>query len=475
MNVIEYALISLKKNFGHNLLKSLMFIILLSSIFICLVLINVINRAETNIRKSIPPIITVNLPNNLYSSSELDFIERLDVINMIHTAGESYYVDFYEYSISMQMRSLYLRQYESEEQRLFLNSMGSFIPDPGSGFDNALIQGFANSEIIYFRNGKQELIAGRTFSDLEIDSKEKNYKSVAIISKKLANYNNLWIGDKFTLSVVEDWDMLENRIDFEFEIIGIRHFKEESLSVISENLIFVPNNVVKKINSIYIEHSNWPTMVSFPGSPHFILNNHEFINNFLEELATIFPYNTEFNDYSDRFAALSHSIKILSRTLIPIMIFTILCFVLLKFLMYLIIIKSLKKECGILISLGMKKSQILKTFLTENLILFMPCILISLIIGIGMSKLITNDIVINEIESFTSELPWHKTQPTFIESTFGFDMLTQDDFIDALDFTFDYKTTVLIFLISSITFFGMSTLPILLMTSIKPIKLINDY
>ena len=123
------------------------------------------------------------------------------------------------------------------------------------------LKGINYAPVIDFEEQKGKLVDGRVFTQEEVD----NGTSVAIISKKLAEKNNLHVGDTFTLAnAVYTYDnetgeeKLVTSRDVVLEVIGLfesQSIKEDQgessdngmfdwMDIEYQNTVYVPNEIV---------------------------------------------------------------------------------------------------------------------------------------------------------------------------------------------------------------------------------------
>src|SRR5699024_658681 len=175
-------------------------------------------------------------------------------LELIEEVGGISYVKYFDYTMQTYLNSETIRSYYGEgmddEDFMFYGPMGQFQ-----------IKGINYAPVLDFSEGKGSLADGRVFTQDEVD----NGSSVAIISKKVAELNNLHVGDTFTLdNTIYDYDdetgeeTVADARDVVLEIIGIfesQLMKEDTeedsdqgmmdwLDIDYQNTIYVPNKVV---------------------------------------------------------------------------------------------------------------------------------------------------------------------------------------------------------------------------------------
>ena len=446
------------------------------------VVLGIANTSE-NIRQQVPPIVTIERLFRLNMDSNEATQEANSVYRaLLHEAGNLPQVERFEYHTWLQLPALYLRWYVGNWDREAAWRMT--IPPPGEGFDIFDVRGFSHPEIIYITSGELELVAGRTFTEQEITPPTVvGFSSVAVISRSLAERNNLWVGDTFTLSVTtDDQRQIEGRIDFEFEIIGLRDYVNrpeldwEHAYVWFENYIFVPNWIANTINYYLMTHSSWWGGDSWLIlNPHFILSDPREIPKFLNELEEIFshlPQEMIFNDFSRRFEPILHATDAILDIFTIGLIGGIVSAIVLITLLNIVLVNDRRYETGIYLAMGEKKSKLLIQLLTEQLVISMLALTVSLFIGNIISERLSTAMVRNEMLAFDEQRHWYYTLPTNLENFFGYHPLTHEDLIQSFDVSLNFET-VMIFYTTSFIIIAVSTvIPMILMLRCNPKKIL---
>jgi len=407
------------------------------------------DNTSRNIKQKIPPIVTLDPCIVDLRFRTMNYEQGINFINLLNKTGNLPYVERMEHSILLQLQPLYLRFHEPEHLRGDLFSRSRFVPPPGEGFDFVSIQGFSKPDIVYIISGEQEIVAGRTFSESEINPISKSNHSVAIISHTLAIYNNLWVGDTFTMSATTEWNQKEDRVDFYFEIIGIRDYntipvlEEPYIINYTNNLIFVPNWFAQRAINQLSNYSTWWGESNWLFRPaHFVLHDINDIPNFIAEAENIFPYGMTFIDYSWRFSPIINA----SATARDIFVTFTVCVVFASLLVIVLLstwtVNSRRHELGIYIALGAKKKKILTKVIIEQIIIAISSLTFSLIIGNIVASQISTRMIHEEFTNINETRHWLETIPTTLEMAFGFQELTPMELMAAFDVSLNFSTIV---------------------------------
>jgi len=445
-----------------------------------------INNTEANLRRNMPTVVTLeNIPLNIQRA--WDFESRTDFLeNTIHEVGNLPYVDFFEYSQFHFIHGLYLRRYLCEIAQENAAMQGGTVPIPGEGFDFHSLRGFSRSEIVYVEAGELDFVAGRTFTEAEINTPNDHRSSVAVISRQMAEYNNIWVGDTIELSSLivsypypmEEWVTL----DYEFEVIGIRDFVNrpdlgEHSTVLDSmmNNIFVPNWIVNRVEMEFEYHFDWGfEQPLFTIQPHFVLTDPIHMDDFMEAAYEILPEGVWLNDYSHRFGAIMHSTDMIVDITNMMMWGAIGAAIIVVTLVTTLFLHDRRHEIGIYLAMGEKKAAILLQFLTEVMVVSVIGIGVALSAGSVVSSQISQSMIRNEMIAFEEERDeWDWTaMPSAIELSFGHQPLTQDSMLEAFDTSLGVEISV-IFSAVGFSVVAISTvLPILYVVKLNPKKVL---
>jgi len=282
MNLLKRIFLSVGRNKGKSILL-LIIVGALGTMMSGAIAINQsITQTRNNLWRGLPPVAMIerdheeiNRRGNLRQVEHLEFETLSRVSNLPYVRS---YDIFQEWS---QVRWLY--HFELEEY---------FFPEqPHASFQmendifRARIQGVINPNIFDIEAGVIELVAGRTFTETEINSNDF-YHSQTLISRRFAELNNLMVGDSVHLEQrfhyhhfpfmweaingffwtgyvdYSDDTLLLKRI-YHFEIIGIFDpivstnwgSDETDMYYLAglENAFYVPLIVAQEVNNFYSE------------------------------------------------------------------------------------------------------------------------------------------------------------------------------------------------------------------------------
>src|SRR5690625_5028724 len=133
----------------------------------------------------------------LGESEQMEFeFENLGV-DLIKQIGETSYVKYYDYNVEGYLESKTVKNYYDWE------TDDDFSSDDDNYESYFTLKGINYAPVLDFEEEKGKLTDGRVFTPDEIESGTP----VTIISKKLAEKNNLHVGDTFVLeNVIHNYD-----------------------------------------------------------------------------------------------------------------------------------------------------------------------------------------------------------------------------------------------------------------------------
>lgn len=240
--------------------------------------------------------------------------------------------------------------------------------------------------------GTIELISGETITDEDIDT------NVVMVEESFATQNELEIGDKFTITNVNE------DIEAELEIIGI--YKDSSeidshafrmTSILPYNNLYVPYTVANKLKG-----ENYDNAVD---SIVFSINDPVNIDSFIKESeATSIDFETYKLDAGDKayeslMGPIENVASFSKTTLILVTVFggTILS------LIVMLLIKERVFEIGILMSLGERRFKIIGQLIAETTLVLIMSLVVSGLFGNVISSKVANNLIQKEIATQTEQ------------------------------------------------------------------------
>ena len=405
MNYIKRGFLGITRMKGKSIILLAVIFILGNVISGAISIQQATSNVEASIKERLGAAATLDIDWQAYEQlSEAEMMEvefgQLDV-ELIKQIGELSYVKYYDFTTDMWLWSDNIDSYQGdfeEEEGFFYGDDMSFI-----------LKGINYAPVVDFQEGRAELADGRVFTQEEVD----NGAAVAIISTKLAQKNNLTVGDTFALTnKVFSWDdetgaeNLEASRDVVLEIIGI--FESSSakdeievgsdgfidwMDMEYQNTIYVPNAVVlsemeyqmleyMKVDEFYAE------MVEEEGGnfweyyiPVYVLNSPEDIEAFEEEVQPLLPEFYTVVSATDHYDSIAGPVESMSKLSKYVLIAAVVATVLIIGLVVLLFLRDRKRELGIYLSLGESRGRVVGQVLIQVMVISVIALTLSLFSG----------------------------------------------------------------------------------------------
>jgi len=520
MRNVEKLKINLVRNWWKFLLIFLVMILLSTSALITLITRNAIENSITNLRRSMPAVVTANfdesrweevselmLDNPSMSSPHLSFL----TFEQMQEIAELSYVRYYDYSIPHGV---------STSEWLHANSPPSatLAPNEYSGFS---MLGTSRSNVTFIESGDMVLTQGRIFNDTEMSGRIAI--APLLISEELSQRNNLSIGD--TIQFEETFFHLPENLDpsmsieeiyeryrrtslttetFEFKIIGFftieidEDMSREDILIRNEmlNTLIAPNwrvsemavmsweswsNVTYLFEEFYrsqgyhlVGNSESQYMID-RNEPFFVLYDILYFEEFEAVASSYLPDFWEFQTFFSTF-------EVIYRSFAPLLTFTniglivvIGATIILMNLILILTFRDRKKEIGIYLALGEKKRNLLTLILAEIFIITSLSFILSFGIAHIIASEISHSLVRNEL--IQEDQDWQNFIPSQInmlrQRGFGRD-ISPEEWMETFDVGISFNIVV-IFIGGGFTVIAISTVaPLMMLFEQKPKDLLYD-
>lgn len=486
MNFIKRGLLSITRNKGKSIILLLVIFVLGNLISGAISIQQATGNVETSIKEKLGAATTVELDyEQLDKMSEDELVEYelknldLDLINKI---GELSYVKYYDYNTNIHLGSKTIKSYRGEQQEEFEEHE---MDDSFLSMD-FMIKGINYAPVLDFEEKKSTLIDGRVFSKEEIE----NGSSVAIISKKLADKNNLQIGDTFVLNS-EIYGMNSDKPtsirDVVLEVIGF--FEPQTvkknegsnkdsgmydwMDMDLQNTIYVPNEVVIAENRAHMEeYMKDPEFAKMMEEeemseyymPIFVLNKPEDSAAFEEEVKPLLPELYTVRKASDQYETISAPIQSMSKLSNYVLIAAIITTILIIGLVVLLFLRDRKRELGIYLSLGERRGRLVGQIILEVMIISLIGITLSLFTGNYLAQGIS-DTMINAEKGQSEEDSW-MSPISGIHSN-----LTTDDVIESYQVSLNSSFIFLFYGVGIATILLSTIIPLIYIMRLNPKKI----
>ena len=392
--------------------------------------------------------------NELAVSFRLDMSKLRDESNTytkltvsdIENSADSDYVSSYYYTLDTSLSSDDIEAIDMSEKfepKDNGNAPNSEIPrgDIGGNGDDMTSQGdykitaYSDSSYIEnFINGTSKITSG---SMITKDDEENHI----VISEELATQNDLEVGDEITFYLPSD-----SSITYTFEITGIFETTDDSASddFMNMNALNAQNQIyttVTAINNI-LEDDNSSNSLNAT----VYLKNQDDLEAYTEEVKEkgLSDYYT-LSDNTDEITSTLTPIKNISNFSMTFLIIILIVGAIILAVINILNIRDRKYEIGVLRAIGMSKTKLILSLLTELFIVTVIAFIIGIIGGKLLSQPVTNKMLENEINS--QQVQTENTRENF--GGRGFERPNErratQNYEDSLTVTLDAKTVIILF------------------------------
>ncbi|PEU28296.1 permease [Bacillus wiedmannii] len=433
MNFMKRAILSMKKRIGTSLILMAVFLIVTNLVLSGFTIQNASKKAADAARKKLGADVTLSLDFDKLGqqASETGEMPNLPKLNTKEAdqLADSKYVNDYNYIGSTFGISDGLKLVgasEGEEGGKGKAGMAAVRGGSSSGTEidmNAsfMIEGVRKTALQEsFKNGKSKIIDGKPITE------QMKGQNVALMEKRLAESNNLKVGDKVK---VQSGDKKET---LEVEIIGIYETNEQAMGQQAPP-------IMDPANKLYMPHSTMKKLEVDQGISSvqvvYFLNDPQYIDAFKKEAK---KSNIDFNYYKldahdSLYKQMIGPIENISSTSQMIIYIVSIAGAIILGLIIMLSIKGRRKEMGILLSIGEKKWKLMAQFVVEVVCVAILAFGLSITTGAKVSQYIGDNLLSSEI-AIASEGTDTTRNSTVIMSGPGGTLQNQkEDPIDKID------------------------------------------
>ena len=428
MNYFKRARISNRRNLGKTILFFLLIVLLCSVIGASIFVNQAVINTEQNLLNKLPPVATIRAGQE-------------EVSEIWEQTGEWPAMSLTREQIQRVAALPYVRSYDFfSTANLYSDTLepfsrtGSTVGSREEWGHRWWIRGVQNPDIRDIQEGNIELIYGRTFTTSEVEL----LSTVALISEEVATQNGLVVGSTISLrNVVIDWDEQDGAFEqniigdetYNVEIIGIfRPLTTDSVEALVklDNLIYTPNTFVEMANRL--RRTAWAkTGDSAEFDEHhvatydniFTLYSSHDLPAFREAAVFGIPRQFFVYDAGNPFHDVATAMETMLNMASFVLYLTIAVSILVLSLLITVLLHDRKREIGIYLSVGVKKSHILLQFALEFISVAAVGIVVALFIGEYISQIISRVLIMSEAMAY-------QTAETM--GFFGMDTLMQREF-----------------------------------------------
>ena len=385
--------------------------------------------------------------------------------------------------------------------------------------------GVLDPDIIYFTEEVLTLVAGRSFIENDLQTNEDIQP--ILISSQTSEQNNLFVGDLMTLYatvpgkipsdhgtyIVDQQSYTEEfayaQMPQMFEIIGIfdrgdaevihNVHMELDLMMYFNDRVFVSHHIAYEMNDFVMTHrlnqsiEHWQdygfseeeitdflsgdNFEFLPPTNLFVLYDVEYIEAFTLAAEEILPPLVHIRVASSSFYAIESSMDILNELVDLVLWVAIGVTVLIIGLLLALYLYDRRKELGIYLALGEKRSSIVWQILMEVLVVSVVGITLALFIGNQLASVFSLELLerevprVHEEDRRDREVVWDSGS---IERR-GFSRRMQpEEMLEAFSVSIDTESTFLFYSAGIGTIAIASTLPVMYILKLKPKKILEE-
>ncbi len=381
---------------------------------------------------------------------------------------------------------------ETDQLKNDASSDGSGVATEGTGNYNFNLKGVNDPTIFDIKQNKIELVGGRVFTKEEV----KKGSRVVVISKKVANENNLNIGDKMTVDAVvsndngnmdgnEKIDKAAKNIILEvigiFEPVKAEKSKNENknagmsefLSSEQINTFYLVNKSVENINQEIsaFRAEKFPAengVTSEEYSSYYELKSPEDVEAFRKEAA---PYiKSKYYTIvatTDQYDSIAGPIKGMGKISNYVIVIAVIATLFIISLVVLLFLRDRKHELGIYLSLGEKRSKVIGQIVLEVLLISFVAISLSVFSGNFLAKGVSESLIQSQMSNQTEDFNSFDYTLSQISSV----DLNSEDVTQSYEISLSPRYIGLFYLIGLVTLLLSTILPLIYILRLNPKKI----
>lgn len=433
MNFMKRAILSMKKRVGTSLILMAVFLIVTNLVLAGFTIQNASKKAADAARKTLGADVTLSLDfdklgQQAQETGEMPNPPKLNTKEADQLAKSKYVKDYNYISNTFGISDglKLVGASEGEEEGKGKAGMAAVRGGSSSGTEidmNAsfMIEGVRKTALQEsFKNGKSKIIDGKPITE---QMKDQN---VALMEKRLAELNNLKVGDKVK---VQSGDKKET---LEVEIIGIYETNEQAMGqqappiMDPANKLYMPHSTMKKfevdqgISSIQV--------VYFLKDPQ----NIEAFKKEAKKSKINFNYY-KLDAHDSLYKQMIGPIENISSTSQMIIYIVSIAGAIILGLIIMLSIKGRRKEMGILLSIGEKKWKLMAQFVVEVVCIAILAFGLSITTGAKVSQYIGDNLLSSEVATASEETNNPQNGTVMMSGPGGTVQNQKEDPIDKID------------------------------------------
>jgi len=459
-----------------------------------------IRNTENSILRGMVPVTTVEID---WSKPNLDYDNIRNItVEQIERLGALEMVEYFDYSNSSGLTSKTLKRYTDP------NASTPDRPINEPGYEETVwfrIIGGQSGEIMDRKMNKIRITDGREPNDEEVSGA----KNVVVISKQLAELNNIHVGSVFTLETEIykyniDYDIVvpdipyeppkpEKILEFEFTVVGLfervgpppsynPNDMYNYMEMERPNNMYASNNVIKSINDIIIMENKQVNPEMDYGyetqyyTPFFILKDMDSVTVFSDESKAILPDYYRVLDNTSKFKEVTAPMENMSSIAMIILWVGIGASLLILSLLITLFLRDRRHEIGIYLSLGERKLKIVGQVLSEVVVISIIAITLSLFSGNIISGILSNSMIENQViaqQQAEGNSPGYVYREYNILESMGYNTeVTLEDLADQYNVSLGADIILSFYAAGILTVLVSTLIPILYVLRLNPRKIL---
>ncbi|QWU45313.1 FtsX-like permease family protein [Bacillus sp. NP247] len=401
MNFMKRAILSMKKRVGTSLILMAVFLIVTNLVLAGFTIQNASKKAADAARKKLGADVTLGLDfdklgQQARETGEMPKPPKLNTKEADQLAKSKHVKDYNYITNNFGIADGFKLVGASEGEGKGKGNV-AMVGGSGSGSEidmnsSLMIEGVRKTLLQEsFKNGKSKIVDGKPITE---QMKDQN---VALMEKRLAEQNNLKVGDKVK---VQSGDKKET---LEVEIIGIYETNEQPMG---QN----PPPMMNPANKLYMPYSTLKKLETDEGMSSsiqvvYLLKDPQDIDAFKKEAK---KSDIDFNyfklDAQDSlYKQMIGPIENIASTSQMIIYMVSIAGAIILGLIIMLSIKARRKEMGILLSIGEKKWKLMAQFVVEVVCIAILALGLSLTTGAKVSQFVGDNLLSGEIATASEE------------------------------------------------------------------------
>ncbi|MBZ3766088.1 ABC transporter permease [Bacillus thuringiensis] len=402
MNFIKRAILSMKKRIGTSLILMAVFLIVTNLVLAGFTIQNASKKAADAARKKLGADVTLGLDfdklgKQARETGEMPKPPKLNTKETDQIAKSKHVKDYnyitHNFGIADGFKLVGASEGEEGKGKA---GMVAAAGGSGSGTEidmnsSLMIEGVRKTALQEsFKNGKSKIVDGKPITEQMQD------QNVALMEKRLAEQNNLKVGDKVK---VQSGDKKET---LEIEIIGIYETNEQPMGqntppmMNPANKLYMPYSTLKKLE---VDEGMSSIQVVY------LLNDPQYIDAFKKEAK---KSDIDFNYFKldahdSLYKQMIGPIENIASTSQMIIYMVSIAGAIILGLIIMLSIKARRKEMGILLSIGEKKWKLMAQFVVEVVCIAILAFGLSITTGAKVSQFVGDNLLSSEIATASEE------------------------------------------------------------------------